>query len=699
MSNAVAALWLALASTGAVSTPVVINEIYYNAPDDRERVQWIEFHNQASQPADIGGWTIDQGKILAIPPGITIPPQGFLVFALDEHEFMQAYEGVRPVGALKRPLKRGGEKLELRTAAGKVVDVVRYKDEAPWPSSADGSSASLERISPNAPGDVPENWSASPLPEFPQPVGTPGAQNASFSARLPPIIELAAPPASILPDQPLPVTATVKGAPVSRVALLYRTVTSAGPGEEKTLPMAPGEGNAWTASIPGQPASTLLRYRVRAASATGAARFAPAESDLRPTLSTYVHGPWPEAPIAQSRLILSNDDQEAPDARDGGRRRWFFGRGGQAEEPRATRGGSALVVHNSQTGQTELFDHIVATPRANRPGSGFILHFHKDQPYHGQTAASLQFEGIERSLLGESLSYDLYRRAGNAAPLTEFLRLTVIDEPRGLHMLVERPNKGFLRRNGIDTGGNLYKIIWYGQGLIGTHEKKTNAQSGHDDLVQIVQRLDETSADRDEQWKVIQAAFDVDQVANHFAVNMVLAHWDGYFNNYFAYHDTKRGKWVLFPWDHDGAWGGGGHDGDWPLAELPLSFGTEDAIPPGAAGPVRGRGRGFGFGGGGGPGWWRPGGVFSNPLLANPHFRPVFLAKVRKILNESFTEEVYFPAIDRLAASLKADRVLRQEAQWGDAEQAERELDADVEALKRFVTERRAFLLGQAELK
>ena len=53
-------------------------------------------------------------------------------------------------------------------------------------------------------------------------------------------------------------------------------------------------------------------------------------------------------------------------------------------------------------------------------------------------------------MVAEALAYDLYRRAGNAAPLTEFMRLTVDGQPRGTHLLIERPNKGFLRRNRID---------------------------------------------------------------------------------------------------------------------------------------------------------------------------------------------------------------------------------------------------------
>jgi len=64
-------------------------------------------------------------------------------------------------------LQRGREKIELNDAAGNVVDVARYKDRAPWPVSADGYSASLERIAPSSGGDFADNWAASPLPPTP----------------------------------------------------------------------------------------------------------------------------------------------------------------------------------------------------------------------------------------------------------------------------------------------------------------------------------------------------------------------------------------------------------------------------------------------------------------------------------------------------------------------------------------------------
>jgi spore coat protein CotH len=296
----------------------------------------------------------------------------------------------------------------------------------------------------------------------------------------------------------------------------------------------------------------------------------------------------------------------------------------------------------------------------------------------------------------------------------------------------------WLRRNKVADGGNLYKVVWFGQGLIGTHDPRTNRRSGHKDLIEIVALLEKSKRDPDAQWAVIREHFDVDQVATHFAVNIVLSHWDGFFNNYFAYHDTKRGKWQLYPWDHDRTWGDGDSDVR-PLIDLPVTFGMEGAVPPrparannlfdnllpppfqnalqltedqekqladvqkGAEAKAAGlltdaqrkqlqemRSRGpFG----GGPGWWRPGGVFSRPLLANPHFRKVFLARIREIVRDDFTEEAFDPLIDDLAARLSDDAALRAKSRGQVAEAGRRQVSRAVKFLKTFLRERREYLL------
>src|SRR5262249_45553805 len=241
------------------------------------------------------------------------------------------------------------------------------------------------------------------------------------------------------------------------------------------------------------------------------------------------------------------------------------------------RGKSAFVYVDQKTGEPQLFDFINVTPRS----AGRRVRLHKDRPLGDMTTFVLLFEFMDRFMLAESLAYEVYRKAGNAACRTDFVRTWIDGRPIGYQLLIEQPNKAFLRHNGLRADGNLYKCQWFGNGLVGQHWKKTNLHAGHGDLVQIINLLNKTRGA--EQWAVIKKHFDVEQMINYFAVNMVLSHWDGYFNNYFVYHDVHgTGKWTMYPWDQDKTWGY--HDGIRGyevFTDMPLTFGMAGDRPPG----------------------------------------------------------------------------------------------------------------------
>ncbi len=652
-----AALFVSSARAG-----VVINEIFYHAPNDLENLQWIELFNSGDQPVDVSGWSLDQGKLFTFPKDTAIAAGGYLIVALDANQFRLNYR-LPSLGPLKKPLKHGGGQIELQNATGERVDLAKYKDHAPWPASPDGYSSSLERICPSASGEIAENWAASPLPlELPKPGGTPGKKNTSFSAVLAPTIKVVtAIPEDAVPKQALSVEVEAKDpAAIREITLLYRTLADGMEGKENSQTMSKNAATGhFSASIPGQSANTLVRYRVKVES-DGASRFYPSENDLCDTFSTYIHDAWPASKIPLGFIIRG----EAPRAMRG--IRGFFGgggpgAGGQTSGPRPPRGTSAFVYVDNKTGKTTLFDHINAPERPG--GRGYKVHFHKDDTLNGMTAISVIFEGNERFLLDEYLAYDLYHRAGNAAPNSDFMRLFVDGRMIGYHLVVENPNRSFIRRNKLDDTGDLFKIRWFGRGIEGQHDRKTNTQSGHEDLIAIIDKLRKTRGD--EQWKVIQDNFNVNEVATYFAVNMVLSHWDGYFNNYFTYYD-KHGtkKWEMYPWDQDKTWGY--YDGigrDEVFFDMPLAYGMEgDPGNPFA----------------GGPAWWRPGGYFSSPLLSNP--------------------QVYFPLLKQTAERLKEDVILRARMHGSDEAYAIGGLEHNLQSLQTHLLKRRAFLLEQAEL-
>lgn len=402
--------------------------------------------------------------------------------------------------------------------------------------------------------------------------------------------------------------------------------------------------------------------------------------------------------------------------------RGFGGRGGGAfpndgGPALLPQGRSAFVYIDPKSGEPQLYDFVNITPRK----SGHKVRFHKDRPFNGMTTVNVLFESDQGTTINEAFAYDLYRRAGNATVNSGFMRVLIDGEVAGYHLWFEQPNGSFFRRNDIDDEGNLYKLIWMGShepsaytpkekipergDIVGRHEKKTHPHDGYEDIVEIIELLEGAQGDDERMWKLIQEHFEVDQVINYFAVNSLLSHWDGFFNNYFLYHDVEgSGKWSMYPWDQDSTWSLRMGNVD-ELSEMPLNFGAEGARPPGAPEVEErsdrgGRGRGGfrGFGGGrGGPGWWRDGGDVSRPLLANFQFYARFEARLKHLIETVFTENVLGPEIDALAEVLGPEVRLRAEAGGQSVDDAERELERIMTGLREHLEKRRAFVLAELE--
>jgi hypothetical protein len=683
------AVMLALAAAcGPARAGVVLNEIFYHAPDDLHAVQFIELHNTSDKAVPLGGWKFTRGVRYEFPAGASIAANGYLVVCKDLQAFKKYY-GFDAAGQFEGSLSHKGEHLELVDAGGKRVDSVRFGSRPPWPVAPHGYSSSLERICPTAPGKSAANWAPSPLAAgTPRPAGTPGRKNASYAPHLPPVItRVAFTPAHAAPDQEVKVEADVRSrAGLQTVEVRYRV---AGPGyekEETAVAMTKGPKGRYAAKIPAQKPGQIVRFRIKAVDARGGIRFFPHENELRPALSVYVHDKFTPGKHPFG-LIVNVGEAEFRAAQrpvPGG-----FRFGGPSPNPPA-RGKSAFVWVDPKTGEPRLFDFINVTPRS----AGRRVRLHKDRPLGDMMTFVLIFEPNDRFILAEPLAYEVYRRAGNAACRTDFVRTWIDGRPIGYQLLIEQPNKAFLRHNGVRADGNLYKLQWFGRDLAGRHEKKTNVHGGHDDVAKLVAQLNKSKGK--EQWAVIKKHFDVEQVINYFAVNMVLSHWDGFFNNYFAYHDVYgTGKWTMYPWDQDKTWGF--HDGIFGygvFSDMPVTFGMEGDRPPGWP---KGRPPPGMFGGG--PIWWRPGGDFSRPLLANPQFRKLFLARTRELLEKVYTQEVFFPLIKGLGERLEEEVQIRARLYRQDPKRAVEHLNRNLEALRQHLTQRRRFLLAQEEIR
>jgi hypothetical protein len=678
------ALALAGALLPAAHGAVVINEVMYHAPNDIDDLEYIELHNSGPEIVDLGGWKFTKGIKFQFPAGAKISGNGFLVLARNARRFQEYYQ-FAPAATFNEKLSNDGEKLALADANGKQIDSLNYKDDAPWPIGADGHSGSLERIVAEADGENPASWISSPLAEdHRRPMGTPGKPNAGAATKLGPVISnVRFAPADPSPTQTVMVQADLKGDP-SDVHLYYRV---AGPGFEKpesVIPMRKASETLYTATLPAQAKDQLVRFRIEAKDKGGAARVFPAATEPRPAFSYYVHETI-EPAKAPFAWIINTVSTGGPRNQNQNR----FRRPNPFENFNSDSGPrppfkSALVYYDPTTRKTQLFDFVQVTGRK----AGRKVRLYSDQPLNEMTTVNLIFEYDERFLFTEPMAYEVYRRAGMPAEKSYHVRTWVDGEPIGYQLLVEQPNKAFLRRYKIRDDGNMYKLLWFGQGLVGQHEKKSNKRAGHDDLQTIVKELGSTS-DR-AQWEVIRKNFDVEEVATYFAVNTVLTHWDGFFNNYFTYHDANgTGKWSMYPWDQDKTWGI--TDGRSSIFyEMPLTFGMNGDRPGGLF--RMGNSPDFG-------GWWRPPGWFSGPLLANPYFRRIFLARTKEILENVYTEKTMFPLIDQMGDVMREEVKYRARTLGEDPARATQRLESHLNWLRDHLKKRREFLLGQKEIR
>ncbi|MDB6031503.1 MAG: Spore coat protein CotH, partial [Verrucomicrobiales bacterium] len=190
--------------------PIVFNEIMYRPVDTNDVYEYVELRNitgsavplyDPANPANT--WRLRKGVDLNFPPGLTVPPGGFVVVvsfdpATDPVSltmFQNAYgtNGI-VVGPYLGHLSNTGEALELQkpdaplTIPGPdfgfvpyiTADRVVYGITAPWPTSPNGGGFALAKVDSSLYGNEPLNWqAASP---------TVGVANFASSSNRPPVL-------------------------------------------------------------------------------------------------------------------------------------------------------------------------------------------------------------------------------------------------------------------------------------------------------------------------------------------------------------------------------------------------------------------------------------------------------------------------------------------------------------------------------
>ena len=156
---------------GHALSQVVINEIFYDPPENTKLIEFVELHNPGAAAVNLAGWRLEDGVAFTFPAGATIPAGGYFVVAQDAPQF-QAQFGFAAGGVFVGALSSDGERLQLRNSSGVLVDEVSYGVGFPWPTAAKGTGSSAELIHHSLDNDLGGSWRSSGLPDNPAPVTT-----------------------------------------------------------------------------------------------------------------------------------------------------------------------------------------------------------------------------------------------------------------------------------------------------------------------------------------------------------------------------------------------------------------------------------------------------------------------------------------------------------------------------------------------
>ena len=593
-------------STGvdAAAPPVVVNELHYNPADDDPDAEFIELLNTTGSVVDLTGWCID-GIGYCFPAGSSIPANGFVV------RFGGDYGGA---------LSNGGEEIALLDPNSAVVDALEYDDHGEWPAFADGEGQSLQRRDPAAPSDHPGNWVSGPP--------TPGAPNAGRGTGLLPTFDDVE--HTVLPGAGAPVTVTAELEGATGAQLVYRI----GFGDEVAVAMSQ-TGSAVSATIPGQAAGSLIRYRLQATRDDATGTWPRQGDGARYDGTTVARDVATDLPVFEffmpdgdyqtmvADLTLSGDDGYP----------MVFAYQGQVFD-------SAKIRVKGQVSRTfpkKKFKIILAPGHELSDGDLFPEDIDE---------WAMHSAWIDRSFLRETLASEFMDAAGAATQQAFPVRFERNGAFFGLYTYVEQPDGTWRDRHGLDDSevyevgpDNLFGLLLpqdatrSQEGLRARYDKETFEYLDDRRLRDFIATVNGLSGTREREW--IYDHVDVASVVNHLAASMVIQNQDWGHKNYRLVFD-QHGRIGI------------------RLNDFDLTFGRRWSV---TAGPFDTR---VYVGGA----FEHPGGPFLETFFFDPELAEMVRRRVRTLAEELLEPNRLRQRVTELAATVRPDAVADR-AVWG----------------------------------
>ena len=645
-------LLLAVALAPAVWADVVISEIMYHPASEKRGDEYIEILNTGGVPVDISAWCFD-AVVFCFPPSTIIGAGQFLVVAGDTPTFTATY-GVPPDFEFQLELSNSGERLAIFNPVLALLDEVFYSDDGQWPVTPDGLGPSLEVIDPSQDNGIPRNWRASTVP-------TPGAVNSIGATGLPPWVESVQHTADSQPGALIDVIATVLDA--TSVQFYYKLDF----GAEIQLQMLDdglhndglsGDG-VYGASIPGQPADTLVRFRIEVTGATAQHSY-PRPDDTVTYDGTVVSDPTLFSSLPIIHWFIEPDDYTAASCTDIDIP-ICHGLSDQTEP--------AVVFYDGR-----LWDGVQVRIRGQsarfwaKKNWKFLFpqgHEFEAPGLLPRAVNNLNLQGAysDKSHVRELLAWETLRDADSPYLAMFPVRMERVGEFFGLYLGMEASDANWVQRSRLSPTAARYKAFGdlsqrgTPQDLEPLYEKKTRLEEDHTDLWQFLANLNQLSGTPLRNFLFDNV--DIPATINYIASMTILHNNDHISKNYFLYRDTDgTQRWTMHGWDLDLVFGRN-FDGvdslnDAIWADVDAVVGQMANVQPSHPlfGDIEHQ---------------KLNQVFNrliDRLTGQPEIRAMYFRRLRSLMDQQLVEGHYDARIDELVAQIATEAAL-DAALWG----------------------------------
>ncbi|HAW00391.1 MAG TPA: hypothetical protein DCX10_01490, partial [Verrucomicrobiales bacterium] len=183
--------------------------------------------------------------------------------------------------------------------------------------------------------------------------------------------------------------------------------------------------------------------------------------------------------------------------------------------------------------------------------------YRKQSPVEGLDRITLNNNIQDESLASQYLTYKLFNKAGIPAPRVSFAKVTVNDEYLGVYSHVESVRSPFLKHHFGDDSGEFYEgtiADFYPKAVDRIEAKNKRTRKDRSRANKLAQSLENQETFN---LTEVEKLVNIDQFIRFWAMENLIAFWDGYSNNqnnYFAYTNPKdKNRFHFMPWGADGA--------------------------------------------------------------------------------------------------------------------------------------------------